>query len=356
MIRLAHAISTARTILDNAKPQLEENAADLQAAAEPLENACHTVGESWSGSFAGYHGHLYFGDFERPPTHLRFSVEWGGIRGLPNGWRERTADEVKKRIEQIAGTALSLDALERQSLGVRKVLDGVRRELLIAFAPVTFDEPLRPEESLLKELETLKLGETLSELVRAMIPQTLMTRDMNALMQGTANPSHLYYQVVAQEALSLADVIDTFLKLTDRLVRQLEAKIVSPTATAKELDALHSEISQKCHSLYKAGAYAEAVEKGFKVVRDRLRHLTGFETGSEAFGKGSLYINGAVAANVEKDFNEGVKFLTMAIDKFRNEKSHSSDAKIDDPARAYEYLSLSSLAMNLLDQAEIRKP
>jgi len=43
----------------------------------------------------------------------------------------------------------------------------------------------------------------------------------------------------------------------------------------------------------------------------------------------------------------------MAIDRFRNEKSHTSDAKIDDPTRAYEYLRLSSLAMNLLDGAEI---
>jgi hypothetical protein len=44
----------------------------------------------------------------------------------------------------------------------------------------------------------------------------------------------------------------------------------------------------------------------------------------------------------------------MSIDRFRNEKSHSSDIKIDDPVRAYEYLSLSSLAMHLLDKAEIR--
>jgi hypothetical protein len=43
----------------------------------------------------------------------------------------------------------------------------------------------------------------------------------------------------------------------------------------------------------------------------------------------------------------------MAIDRFRNEKSHTSDAEIDDPIRAYEYLRLSSLAMNLLEDAEI---
>jgi uncharacterized protein (TIGR02391 family) len=120
------------------------------------------------------------------------------------------------------------------------------------------------------------------------------------------------------------------------------------------LHHLHPEVYSKCHELYEGGAYPEAVEKSFKVVRDRLRTLTSYETGSEAFGKGKLHINGAAAPNVEKDFNEGVKFLTMAIDKFRNEKSHTSDAKIDDPARAYEYLCLSSLAMHFLDGAEIK--
>jgi uncharacterized protein (TIGR02391 family) len=56
---------------------------------------------------------------------------------------------------------------------------------------------------------------------------------------------------------------------------------------------------------------------------------------------------------VNDDFQNGVKFLTMAIDRFRNEKSHTADGNISDPIRAYEYLRLSSLAMHLLDRARI---
>ena len=81
--------------------------------------------------------------------------------------------------------------------------------------------------------------------------------------------------------------------------------------------------------------------------------LTGHETGSEAFGKGKLRIGGAAAPHVDADFQNGVKFLTMAIDRFRNEKAHTADGNITDPLRAYEYLRLSSLAMHLLDKAEI---
>jgi uncharacterized protein (TIGR02391 family) len=116
--------------------------------------------------------------------------------------------------------------------------------------------------------------------------------------------------------------------------------------------SLHPEIYSRCYTLYASGEYGEAVEKGFKVVRDRLRSLTGHETGSEAFGKGKLYIKGAAAAHVDDDFQNGVKFLTMAVDRFRNEKSHTADGNITDPVRAYEYLRLSSLAMHLLDGAK----
>jgi len=138
----------------------------------------------------------------------------------------------------------------------------------------------------------------------------------------------------------------------------LESKKMSNTEkpiSTQALGNLHKNVKQKCSKLYTDGHYPEAVEKSFKVVRDRLRELTTYETGSEAFGKGGLYIKGASAENVDNDFRSAVKFLTMAIDRFRNEKSHTSDGNINDSVRAYEYLTLSSLAMRLLDDSEVRK-
>ena len=85
-------------------------------------------------------------------------------------------------------------------------------------------------------------------------------------------------------------------KLTDGLGLAVEN---IPDATA--LESLHPAIYSKCRQLYEDGAYAEAVEKGFKVVRDRLRALTTHETGSEAFGNGKLYIDGAAASHVDDD-------------------------------------------------------
>jgi uncharacterized protein (TIGR02391 family) len=148
---------------------------------------------------------------------------------------------------------------------------------------------------------------------------------------------------------AIRDGIQTLENLRDRL------SLALPEAEdAAGIKSLHPEIYSRCHTLYAGGDYAEAVEKGFKVVRDRLRSLTTHETGSEAFGKGKLYVDGAAAAHVDGDFQDGVKFLTMAIDKFRNEKAHTADGNITDPIRAYEYLRLGSLAMHLLDRAHIR--
>jgi uncharacterized protein (TIGR02391 family) len=127
------------------------------------------------------------------------------------------------------------------------------------------------------------------------------------------------------------------------------------TESTNVLFGIHPEIEAKCLSLYKSGAHAEAVEKSFKIVKDRLRRLTRYESGSDAFGKGKLHIKGAAAENVDQDFNKAVKFLMMAIDMFRNEKSHTSDAKIEDPVRSYQYLAMSSLALYLLENSEIVK-
>jgi uncharacterized protein (TIGR02391 family) len=148
---------------------------------------------------------------------------------------------------------------------------------------------------------------------------------------------------------ALQDGVDKLQSLIERL-----ALAVGESPDAIALESLHPEIRARCRNLYEGGDYAEAVEKSFKLVRDKLRSLTGYETGTDAFGKGHLYVDGAAATHVDEDFQHGVKFLAMAIDRFRNEKSHTADGNISDPIRAYEYLRLSSLALHLLERAQSR--
>jgi uncharacterized protein (TIGR02391 family) len=333
---------------------------DLDYMAEisgKVIQACNKLADSWSGSYAGYHGRLYYKDFQIPPLSNRFSVEWGGIHGIPDGWTDRSAEEVKRKIENLVQENFSVDELENLVKKLITASEQLRTEIVINLSSFTFNGSMQKEKELFAKIEQFKFGLGKDEFVKANLPRSMVTRDSEALLQGMCVPAHLYYEGIGNEAESTFNSVEKFVKLSERLVRQLRLKIAENQKAVKhetfDLVNLHPEIYTKCHELYVKGAYAEAVEKSFKVVRDRLRKLTGHETGSEAFGKGRLHIKGAVAPNVDKDFNEGVKFLTMAIDRFRNEKSHTSDAKIDDPTRAYEYLSLSSLAMNLLEDVEI---
>jgi uncharacterized protein (TIGR02391 family) len=162
-------------------------------------------------------------------------------------------------------------------------------------------------------------------------------------------PEHVIQQQHQQALLQKKAVLESAIEQ----IQMLQPTVPRP-AQQQVSTGLHPHIESRCGALYASGAFAEAVEKSFKVVRDRLRDLTGYEKGSEAFGKGKIHIKGAAAPHVDSDFNEGAKFLMMAIDMFRNEKSHSADAKISSPVRAQQYLMLSSLAMFLLDDAEIR--
>jgi len=174
-------------------------------------------------------------------------------------------------------------------------------------------------------------------------------------MQGDIFPSPLdmeRYQYDIQEAKI---ILENVLEENKLFGGEEKIKPGIPSMGEMNLKTLHPEIYKKCHTLYEKEQYSEAVEKSFKVVKDKLRKLTGYEKGSEAFGKGKLHIKGAAAPHVDSDFNEAVKFLTMSIDFFRNEKTHTSDAEIKSKIRAYEYLRLSSLAMNLLENAEIKK-
>lgn len=331
---------------------------ELSQTSKKMLDACSRVERSFSGSFAGYHGRLYYRDFETPPLEERFSVEWGTIHGIPDGWDERGPEDVKYEIERLMGENFSIDELEKF---IQKLFERVKKlhtEIIVFFSSFQFGNAIKKEKELFLKIEDFKFGGRKEEFISRHLPKKMITRDSEALMQGMCVPSHLYYMGVAYESKSICDAIEEFLELSDRLLRQVQAKGIAIEQIGNKKDIhnlknLHPHIYSKCRELYEKGAYAEAVEKSFKVVRDKLRKLTGYETGAEAFGKGKLYVKGASAPNVEEDFNNAVKFLTMAIDRFRNEKSHTSDAKIDDSVRAYEYLRLSSLAMNLLEDTKI---
>jgi uncharacterized protein (TIGR02391 family) len=175
------------------------------------------------------------------------------------------------------------------------------------------------------------------------------------------NKALFFKRVVSSDAQGQAMHVDSMKKAVEfldtlRSDRERSAPVAKPrddeTGLLRMSD-LHPRIVKGCARHFEQGDYGIAVEQGFKIVRARLRQLTGHETGSEAFGKTDLRVEGAAAEWVDEDFNEATKFLTMAIDRFRNEKAHTVDGNIEEPVRAFEYLAVSSLAMRILDRAVV---
>lgn len=112
---------------------------------------------------------------------------------------------------------------------------------------------------------------------------------------------------------------------------------------------LRPEIFEHVKTYLENEDYFHALEEAYKVVRKKLKQLTHQEKASVAFSE-SNYIKifgHAPQDEIEKDFFEGVKFLNMAIQKFRNEKAHDL-AKPLDRNIAIHYLALTSLAYSLI--------
>ena len=342
-------------VLEAFREQFGEMVVQTREETEKLLNACTEIEHSWSGSFAEWHSRMYYGAFQRPQINEQFNGEWGGLHGIPDGWFERDEKEVSAALEKRVGDGFSIEGFEKHLTELHEALDDLQSDVNTVLHLLD-EKQFAKEMPQIEALRMFNFKVSRANFVKSNLPNTMMSRDSEAVRQGMLTPAWLYYAASAFDGQKTTDNFKSYTKALERFAKQAAARIAHELGKvgAPALHGVHKSVVEKCSTLYETGAYAEAVEKSFKVARDKLRELTGHEKGADAFGKGHLHIKGAAAAHVDDDFNSGAKFLTMSIDMFRNEKSHTSDAKIIDPVRAYQYLVLSSLALSLLDGAEIK--
>ena len=114
---------------------------------------------------------------------------------------------------------------------------------------------------------------------------------------------------------------------------------------------LQKEIFDHVQKLLNNGHYFNAVEEAYKVVRKKLKEVSGKEKATDAFSNANYQkIFGHQAVDdVESDFFEGVKFLHMAIQFLRNEKAHTPAGDLDKNL-AIHYIALASLAYDLINR------
>jgi len=202
---------------------------EIKDQCEKLSDAGIKVSESWSGSYAGYHAELYYADFDRPPLQHQFDPEWGGINGIPDGWRTRTPDEVKERIEYLAG--VKVEQVEKKTGELLESAKTLQRDLVIELSGLGDAKDFEREKELFKQLERLQWTSTKGKFINANTPKTFMSRDSRAMSQGIRVPAHMYYEAVAYDLTSQVGDIEKLLSESEQLLKLLDRKLTA-TVTA----------------------------------------------------------------------------------------------------------------------------
>jgi hypothetical protein len=229
--------SLASTLLEGLRKQKEQIAAtvgDLTEQADKLFEAATKVGRSHSGSNFGYHGALYYKDFEAPSLGAMFNVEWGGVNGIPPGWTMRGPEEVKLRIEKIA--AVTFTATEEAIKAPLNAAKEMHKEILIRLAPLHQLPDGNRERQLLDSLEHLDWQDSAHNEYAGHAMKTFpnMTRDSGAFTQGIVLPAHAYYEAAAIQVKRSCKAIEGFWNSAERLLRQLQLAATQALVTVSE--------------------------------------------------------------------------------------------------------------------------
>jgi len=205
--------------------EVNKRVAEITPLAQRWIEAATAIVPSWSGSYYGYHSELYFGDFERPPLSALFSPEWGGIYGVPQGWRVRPAGEVRERMQHVAG-GVDIGEIEKKAEGVLRMAQDLRDKLLLELTPLQGASGFQSGKELLVRLEQFSWGMSRGEYAHANMPTEYRSRDSDAVSQGVRLPAHLFYEAVAAESRARCSAAQEFLKLAQRLLRALDTSTV----------------------------------------------------------------------------------------------------------------------------------
>jgi uncharacterized protein (TIGR02391 family) len=118
---------------------------------------------------------------------------------------------------------------------------------------------------------------------------------------------------------------------------------------------IHEDIYNHIGQYLATGDYFHAVEESYKLVREKLREITGKEKASDVFNNSAqntahyeaLFGKATSANDAEADFFRGIGYLHLGVQHLRNEKAHTPATPLE-PNLAVHYISLASLAYDLI--------
>jgi uncharacterized protein (TIGR02391 family) len=118
---------------------------------------------------------------------------------------------------------------------------------------------------------------------------------------------------------------------------------------------IHEDIYGHIAQYLTTADYFHAVEESYKLVREKLREITGKERASDVFNNSAqntahyeaLFGKATPGDEAEADFFRGIGYLHLGVQHLRNEKAHTPATSLE-PNLAVHYISLASLAYDLI--------
>ncbi len=142
----------------------------------------------------------------------------------------------------------------------------------------------------------------------------------------------------------------------ERASKNMESEVSSSQPSDCEMPiAIHPDIHAHIQPFMENDDYFHAVEEAYKIVREKLRELTGKERATDVFNPAAssdtyhreFYGETPTPTEPEKDFRVGVGHLHLGIQFLRNENMHSLARPLE-PNLAIHYIALASLAYDLI--------
>jgi predicted nucleotide-binding protein len=169
---------------------------NIEESLSALHEAASSLSAAFSGSWQGYHSHVYYEGFINPPAGAHFSQEWGlqdmsyTSLGSKGNWIEYTGDDVKTHILNLAGHP-ELSAAREASEIAAKEFKLCQSEIVSIIQNELEGKTDTFLEKLLEELDGLK-PVTAFDVADNIAPKgQIMTRDTVVLGQGTQVPPHI---------------------------------------------------------------------------------------------------------------------------------------------------------------------
>jgi hypothetical protein len=196
---------------------LTEKASSFSDKAQKVTTACVAINKAWSGSSLVGHAKYFFEDFQEPQTPERFSIEWGLIHGVPEGWFEKSDEEIRSKIEKDSG--VSLDEMKTLATELDTGFLDLQREAVLHLAEVGF-----PEGDVDK-IEKFSI-KTATDIFNDIFSTKFMTRDTESATGHYIAP-HIYYDAVARFISAFPSELKGFSFELEKIAR----KKVAPKTT-----------------------------------------------------------------------------------------------------------------------------